>query len=123
MSFISDMNGRPMLGVNKYPKDYVDAARAAVQGQVASYRALAAAARDPAGVADFERRFFSHMLLALDSYFVHRLRGVEGKDGSALNEVRMLANGVMSNAGMLAAARRSSTAPKSRSPGSRIRDR
>jgi hypothetical protein len=91
-----------MLAANKYPKDYVDASRTKVEAQIASYRVLIAGVKDAAVLADFQRRFFSHMLLALDTYFVHRTRALEGKDGNALNEVRMLCNGVMLNDGVLA---------------------
>lgn len=34
---------------------------------------------------DFEQPFLRHMVLALDHYSMHRMRG--GKDGNALNEV------------------------------------
>ena len=37
------------------------------------------------------------MVLALDSYFVHRARAIEKKDGNPLNEVRMLCNSMMNN--------------------------
>jgi hypothetical protein len=37
------------------------------------------------------------MVLALDSYFVHRARAAEKKDGNPLNEVRMLCNSIMNN--------------------------
>jgi len=43
------------------------------------------------------------MVLALDSYFVHRARAIEKKDGNPLNEVRMLCNSMMNNNDILCA--------------------
>jgi hypothetical protein len=43
------------------------------------------------------------MVLALDSYFVHRTRAIEKKDGNPLNEVRMLCNSMMNNNHMMCA--------------------
>ena len=40
-------------------------------------------------------------MLALDEYFVHRLRAVEGKDGNPLNEVRVLATSLMLHDGVV----------------------
>ena len=88
-----------MLGVSKYSKDYVNACRARVAAQLASYRKLPIA--KPPDIDAFERPFFHHMILALDRYFVHRLRGTEGKDGNPLNEVRMLCTGIMENKGRM----------------------
>jgi hypothetical protein len=90
-----------MLGVSSYGKDYVGACRTQVAAQLASYRKLLAA--KPAGIDAFERQFFNHMILALDHYFMHRLRTMEGKDGNPLNEVRMLCNAVMENKGRMSA--------------------
>lgn len=42
------------------------------------------------------------MVLTLDSYFTHRARTLEGKDGNPLNEVRVLCASLMQNAGTLA---------------------
>jgi hypothetical protein len=46
-------------------------------------------AAKPPDIGAFERQFFNHMILALDHYFGHRGRTMEGKDGKPLNEVRM----------------------------------
>ena len=101
-----------MLGMKEYEQDYIDACRSRVETQVAMFREVAQAARDH-GDADvshlegalesLEYEYFNNMLLVLDGYFVHRLRGVEGKDGNALNEVRVLARSLMENGGTVMA--------------------
>ncbi len=80
-----------MLGVSSYKKDYVAACRARMDALLASYN----------GSGAFEQPFLSHMILALDHSFMHRLRGAEGKDGNPLNEVRMLANSLLENGGVM----------------------
>jgi hypothetical protein len=98
-----------MLGVSTYSQDYIDACRAAVDAQLAAYADLASAsasataAGDGAAIAAFEPRFLNHMILALDFYFCHRLRGKEGKDGNPLNEVRVLGNSIMHDGAVLTA--------------------
>lgn len=97
-----------MLGMREYDGDYIDACRARVETQTAMFREVAQAARDH-GDADLsglegaleslESEYFNNMLLVLEGYFVHRLRGVEGTDGNALNEVRVLARSLMENGG------------------------
>ena len=83
-----------MLGVNSYSQEYVDACRARVDEAVAAYERVASSA-DGAAVGVFQPRFYEHMVIALDAYFVHRLRKLEGKDGNALNEVRVLSASIM----------------------------
>jgi hypothetical protein len=101
-----------MLGTREYEQDYIDACRSRVETQVAMFREVAQAARDH-GYADVSRlegalesleyEYFNNMLLVLEGYFVHRLRGVEGQDGNALNEVRVLARSLMENGGTVMA--------------------
>ena len=81
-----------MLMRGDYPTDYVNAVRAMVADNVASYTALGL----PEGN-DFERGYVHQLLLALDSYFTHRGRGMEGKDGNPLNEVRMITDSLQGN--------------------------
>ena len=101
-----------MLGMKEYEQDYIDACRSRVETQVVMFHEVAQAARDH-GDADvshlegalesLEYEYFNNMLIVLDGYFVHRLRGVEGEDGNALNEVRVLVRSLMENGGTVMA--------------------
>ena len=94
-----------MLGMRSYPREYIDACRSKVDADVAAYRGLIAAAKNqPAAskqldqaIGAFETVFFNDMTVVLDNFFVHRLRTVEGKDGNALNEVRVLCDSMLEN--------------------------
>ena len=93
-----------MLGKNSYSKDYIKASRARVDAQVSAYKSFVKKAKKSAGdaaVASFEPVFFNNMVLTLDSYFTHRLRTVEGKDGNPLNEVRVLCASILENDGVM----------------------
>ena len=68
-----------MLGRKTYTREELDNARAAVA----------------------EPHLFNELLIALDRRFVHRLRGVTGKDGTPLNEVELLVESLMNNGGVL----------------------
>ena len=92
-----------MLGVRKYTESYVDRCRARVEADVSAFMDLAAHARGNGAMEAFEARFFNDMVLVLDHLFVHRLRTVEGKEGNALNEVRVLSDSLMENNGVLKA--------------------
>lgn len=79
-----------------------------LEAQLAAYEVLVAAARKKTGADEaafdaFEPLFFGNLVLVLDNFFVHRMRGLEKKDGNSLNEVRMLCNSILQNDGVLAA--------------------
>ena len=86
-----------MLGMKKYSKKYVAACRERVERNLRAYRGEA----KRSATKDFEWRYFNDQVLLLDYMFVHRLTGIEGKDGNPLNEVRILCNSILLNDGKL----------------------
>jgi hypothetical protein len=86
-----------MLGMKTYPKKYIDACRARVEANLRAYRKQVG----KGATKDFEARYFNDQVLLLDHMFVHRLAGIEGKDGNALNEARVLCNSLLLNEGKL----------------------
>ena len=89
-----------MLAVSSYPPEYVKQCRANIDDVLKSYKKVVTAAGD-AAVANFAPLLFNHLVLALEEYFVHRLRNVEGKDGNPCNEVRVLTTSLMQHDGIL----------------------
>lgn len=83
-----------MLAKSSFPSDYIEATRSAIDARVAAFRKLG-------DVGDFETVFFNDLVLVLELAYVHRLRNAEGKDGNALNEVRLLAVSLLTNVGRL----------------------
>jgi hypothetical protein len=98
-----------MLGRKTYTPEELAHAQTAIDQQLAAYRQLreaidGTAAADPrvaAALDAFEPLFCNNMTLVLDRYFVHRLRGVAGKDGNPLNEVELLSDSLINNDGVL----------------------
>lgn len=90
-----------MLGVKTYPREYVDSCRAKFAADTAAFAAIAKDYKGAGDVAALETAYFGNLLLLLDYAFVHRLRTVEGKDGNALNEVRVLANSMLAADGVM----------------------
>ena len=85
-----------MLGRKSYPAAQITACRTEMADMAATWRAVArhseAKAREEAEV-----QVFNQMVVALEGWFVHRLHGVEGKNGNPMNEVRLLALSVTAN--------------------------
>ena len=98
-----------MLGRNSYPIAYIKTSRDRVAAQVSAYKDFTKKAKKAGGasfdnaVTTFEPVFFNNMVLTLDSYFTHRLRTVEGKDGNPMNEVRVLCQSILENNSVMAA--------------------
>src|SRR5881398_4097384 len=86
-----------MLGMKTYSQDYINACRARAEANLRAYRKQVGKA--PAK--EFEDRFLKDQVLLLDYMFVHRLSGIEGRDGNPLNEVRVLCNSILLNRGKL----------------------
>jgi len=86
-----------MLGMKTYSQDYIDGCRARIDADLRAYRKQVGKAPSK----EFEARFFNGLVLLLDYMFVHRLTGIEGKDGNLLNEVRVLCNSILLNRGKL----------------------
>src|SRR3989442_3520766 len=83
--------------MKKNPKAYIAACRARVDADLRAYRS--AVGKTPSR--EFEARFFDDQVLLLGYMFVHRLSGIEGKDGNPPNEVRVPCNSILLNRGQL----------------------
>jgi hypothetical protein len=95
-----------MLCVNNYTQKYIDECRSKVEFQISAYKNLITTAGSKnvtnetklnTAIESFEPVFFNNMVLVLENHFVHRSRTMEGKDGTPLNEVRILCNSMMNN--------------------------
>jgi hypothetical protein len=95
-----------MLCVNSYTQGYIDECRSRMESQLAAYKALITTARAKTGTSNsalksavdsFEPLFYNNLVVVLDSFFVHRSRTLEKKDGNPLNEVRMVCNSILQN--------------------------
>jgi hypothetical protein len=86
-----------MLGMKTYAKTYIADCRTRVEASLRAYRKQIGKAPSR----EFEASYFNDQVLLLDYMFVHRLAGIEGKDGNPLNEVRVLCNSLLLNRGKL----------------------
>lgn len=85
-----------MLGRNSYSPAYIEAVHDRITRVLKAY--------DKAKPAEpFAGEALLDVILGLEMAFVHRLRGMEGKDGNPLNEVRMIAASVLEFDGVMTA--------------------
>ena len=92
-----------MLCMNAYPAAYVDACRTRMTEQLAAWARLRPCVKDAATLEAFAAPFFNHLVIVLDSCFMHRSRTLELKDGNPMNEVRMLAASILQHGAVLTA--------------------
>ena len=78
-----------MLGRKDYTQEELTSCKLAIGAQLEAYKGVEASVGAEA-LAGFEGPFFTSMVLALDRWFVHRVRAVSGKDGNPLNEVELI---------------------------------
>lgn len=97
-----------MPGRKNYTREEIENGKAAIQAQLAAYKKLAEGIASgeignelQTSLMDFEGLFFNNLTLALDRYYVYRLRTVTGKDSNPLNEVEMISDSIMNNHGIM----------------------
>ena len=78
-----------MLGRKNYPREYIERCQRDIEAQIAEFNEL------PPVPATFATRLAGHLVIVMDACFMHRVRALEGKDGNALNEVRVLSQSLM----------------------------
>jgi hypothetical protein len=84
-----------MLSVKQFTKEYISSCKKKIKADTEAFKKLAS----PTDA--FENTYFNNMVLILETMFIHRMRGQEGKDGNPLNEVRMIANSILNNSNKL----------------------
>ena len=80
-----------MLSVKRYSKGYIASCQRKIEADVEIFQSMATSS------IEIENAYFNNMVLILETMFMHRMRGQEGKDGNPLNEVRMLTNSILCN--------------------------
>jgi len=97
-----------MLGRKSYSADELTNGRALIGALLAShteYTGAVAQSRNSAVEehrAEFDPLFFTTLVLALDRLYVHRVRAVAGREGTPVNEVELIVDGLLNNNGVFA---------------------
>jgi len=93
-----------MLNVVNYSVEYINHCRLNIQAQLQTYQQMIAVAPSSdfkQARVRFESHFFCNMIILLESYFIHRSRNNEKRDGNPLNQVRMISASLMNNHGIM----------------------
>lgn len=89
-----------MLSRSSYPIEHIERSRRHIDERIAAWDgAFSGGCADVAS--SLETAYFTDLVLVLDAHFIHRGRGIEGKDGNPLNEVRVLCNSLVEHDGVL----------------------
>jgi hypothetical protein len=93
-----------MQAATTYSRQYIDATRARVAEQLATFRRFASVATTPdaaATITAWSPVYFGSLVVGLDHAFVHRRRDPAQRDGNVLDEVRVLAASIAEHGGVL----------------------
>ena len=88
-----------MLAKCNYDDEYIASCRRNVEEQLDLWKKLANKSQGSEADA-LEPRFMSDLVLVMDSFFAHRTRGAEGKDGNPINEVTMIRDSLHEHGGV-----------------------
>lgn len=83
-----------MLAVSRYAPEYVERCRNTFHATIAACgKGLSSTKGEPLVTCQ--------LIVALEGWFAQRTRGMEGKDGNPMNEVRLLASSITHHGGVL----------------------
>ncbi|MDQ5894175.1 MAG: hypothetical protein QG596_436 [Actinomycetota bacterium] len=88
-----------MLAKSKYDNEYIASCRRNAEEQLDLWTKLVKKSPGPEAD-DLEPRFMSDLVLVMDSFFAHRTRGAEDKDGNPINEVTMIRDSLHEHGGV-----------------------
>lgn len=103
-----------MLSRSSYPATHIEQARRNIKARIGAWDAAFPSDHEGSNaIADLEVAYFTNLVQVLDSHFVHRARGAEGKDGNPANEVRVLCNSLVEHDGVLTKDKQIKLSPES----------
>lgn len=98
---LSDRRGMRAVATDKrYPRAYVDACETRVEEEIEAFRALTAGS-PPEAVERFEPVCFGNLVVILNAMFIHRVGAPADPVADVLEEVRLLADSLLGNDGVM----------------------